>query len=88
MRVLTEAGIIPPRQRPGGHQAHVSLEHIEQLGELIEAGFSQKPAQPPPPQATPKLDVYGEPGKRRRSGAQTAPTGGCPGKGGCTGGLV
>jgi len=88
MPVLTEAGIIPPRQRPGPHQAHVSLEQVEQLGELIDAGLPQKPAQAPQPHATPKLDVPGEPGKQRRSGAPTAPTGGCPGEGGCTGGLV
>ena len=42
--ILVEPGVIPQRQWPGAHQAHIPDEHIEELGKFVNAGFPQKPA--------------------------------------------
>jgi hypothetical protein len=47
MPILTEAGVIPERQRPGTRQAHIAFEHIEPLGQFIDAGLPQEPDDDP-----------------------------------------
>ena len=42
MAVLAEALIVSYRQRTRSHQAHVALQHINQLGQLIDARLPQE----------------------------------------------
>ena len=44
--VMVEPLVIPQRQRPRAHQAHVTAQHVDQLGQLVQAGFAQPAAQP------------------------------------------
>src|ERR1035438_5061413 len=40
--ILMEPQVITQGKRPGAHQAHVSLEDVEELGKLIDARLPQE----------------------------------------------